>query len=288
MSQAGAYIPSIGFSPNKFTLHNASPEPLTFRWAGLQFTLPAVDEVGKSPALDADGQPIPGSLVLQDGYSVDRDGNLPAPGSPPNWSAFDAIRNVLGVDPNTKQAIGVIAKAGVSFLPNTPSKDLIEKVREDGKRRYAESQVEWAQYTVSAYESRVAAARAVGQTAAPAEDASDPYDTMEVLHVFSCEMVPGVTEEQIDTIAQQKLKALRLMPGAEKAQVHVLWPTAVTSLGSTDFQIVWTFPSYSDWGKFWDAYSDASPLAKADDATEGKVECPNSVIWEAHRIVAAK
>jgi hypothetical protein len=127
------------------------------------------------------------------------------------------------------------------------------------------------------------------QSATPAEDAgSDPYDNMQVLHIFSCEMVPGVTEEQIDTIAQQKLKALRQMPGAEKAEVHVLWPTAVTSLGSTDFQIVWTFPSYSDWGKFWDAYSDASPLAKADDATEGKVECPNSVIWEAHRIVAAK
>ena len=127
------------------------------------------------------------------------------------------------------------------------------------------------------------------QPADPAEDAaSDSYDNMEVLHVFSCEMVPGVTEEQIDQMAQLKLKALRLMPGAEKAQVHVLWPTAVTSLGSTDFQIMWTFPSYSDWGKFWDAYSDASPLAKADDATEGKVECPNSVIWEAHRIVAAK
>ena len=127
------------------------------------------------------------------------------------------------------------------------------------------------------------------QPATPADDAaSDSYDNMEVLHVFSCEMVPGVTEEQIDKIAQQKLKALRLMPGAEKAQVHVLWPTAVTSLGETDFQIVWTFPSYSDWGKFWDAYSDASPLAKADDATEGKVECPNSVIWESHRIVPAK
>jgi hypothetical protein len=125
--------------------------------------------------------------------------------------------------------------------------------------------------------------------AAPADDAaSDSYDNMEVLHIFSCEMVPGVTEEQIDAIAQQKLKALRQMPGAEKAQVHVLWPTAVTSLGSTDFQIVWTFPSYSDWGKFWDAYSDASPLAKADDLTEGKVECPNSVIWESHRIQPPK
>ena len=151
---------------------------------------------------------------------------------------------------------------------------------------YAAPQAKTAPPAKAAPQAKPAAA---AQPAAPAEDAgSDPYDNMEVLHVFSCEMVPGVTEEQIDTIAQQKLKALRLMPGAEKAQVHVLWPTAVTSLGSTDFQIVWTFPSYADWGKFWDAYSDASPLAKADDATEGKVECPNSVIWEAHRISVPK
>jgi hypothetical protein len=205
MSQAGAYIPSIGFSPNKFTLHNASPEPLTFRWAGLQFTLPAVDEVGKSPALDADGQPIPGSLILQDGYSVDRDGNLPAPGSPPNWSAFDAIRNVLGVDPNTKQATGVMAKAGVSFLPNTPSKDLIEKVREDGKRRYAESQVDWAQYTVSAYESRVAAARAVGQTAAPPDQ--DYAKAIQILKRHQARLAQDNKIEEIPGDEEIRLKA---------------------------------------------------------------------------------
>ena len=127
------------------------------------------------------------------------------------------------------------------------------------------------------------------QPAAPADaEDTDPSDNFTVMHVFKCEMTPGVTEAQVDAIAALKLKALRQIPGAEKATIHVLWPAAVSNMGKTDFQIVWTFPSFADWGKFWDGYSDATSLAKADDATEGKVECPDSMLWEAHEIVAPK
>jgi hypothetical protein len=59
-------------------------------------------------------------------------------------------------------------------------------------------------------------------------------------------------------------------------------------MGKTDFQIVWTFPSFVDWGRLWDAYEDASSLAKADDATEGKVDCPDSMLWEAHEVSLPK
>jgi hypothetical protein len=127
------------------------------------------------------------------------------------------------------------------------------------------------------------------QQTAPAGSAeTESYNILHVMHVFACQMGPGVTEAQVDAIAQLKLKALRQMPGAEKAQVRILWPTAVSNMGKTDFQIVWIFPSYTDWGKFWDAYNDASPVAKGDDLTEGKVECPDSALWEVHEIVPPK
>jgi hypothetical protein len=126
------------------------------------------------------------------------------------------------------------------------------------------------------------------KSAASADSDDTSYDAMEVIHIFKCEMNPGITEAQVDAIAQQKLKALRQMPGAEKAKVHVLWPAAVSNMGKTDFQIVWTLPSFSDWGKLWDAYNDASPLARGDDSTEGKVVCPESMLWESHEIVAPK
>jgi hypothetical protein len=124
--------------------------------------------------------------------------------------------------------------------------------------------------------------------ATAAAQASSDDGGLEVLHVFQCGMKPGVTEEQVDTMAQAKLKALQQMPGGEKARVHILWPVAVSNMGTTDFQIVWTFPSFADWGKLWDAYSDDSPLARDDDATEGKVACPDSMIWEAHPVVVPK
>ena len=124
------------------------------------------------------------------------------------------------------------------------------------------------------------------RAASAAPPSSDTDD--EVLHVFMCEMSDGTTEEQVDALAQIKFKALRQMPGAEKARMNILWPVAVSNTGEVDFWVVWTFPSFSDWGKFWDAYEDSSPVAREDDATEGKIECPDSMIWETHEIAAPK
>jgi hypothetical protein len=92
---------------------------------------------------------------------------VPPLGSPPNWSAFEAIRNVLGVNASTKKAEGVLAKAGVSYLPNTPTKDVIAFVRADGEARYREYQLEWAEHTVGAYEAVVQKAREVGVVPRP-------------------------------------------------------------------------------------------------------------------------
>lgn len=220
MSQAGAYIPAMGFTPNRFTLHNASPEPQTFRWGGVQFTIPGVDMVGKDPARDVDGDPIPGTLMLEDTYAPDRDGIIPPLGTPPNWSAFEAIKSILGVDPATKVAGGVAAKGGISFLPNSPSKDLVARIREDGKRRYAESRVEWAQYTVAAYEARVAAARAVGAQAAPPDE--DYSKAVQVLKKWKeglgkSEEVP-LDDEEMEFMAFAKARALEMASAASEGK----------------------------------------------------------------------
>ena len=43
-------------------------------------------------------------------------------------------------------------------------------------------------------------------------------------------------------------------------------------------------PSFTDWGKIWDAYTDDSAAAKAEDLNQGKVNCANSMLWEAHDV----
>lgn len=211
MSEAAAYVPLMGFKPNEYTLHNAAPVPQTFRWAGLQFTLPPVDMVCEQSAIDFDGEKIPGSFVLVDTYSPDRDGLIPDRSSPPNWLAFEAIRNVLGVDPITKVARGTAALLGISFLPQRPTKDLVAKVREDGRRRWLQSQTEWANYTVAAYEARVAAARAAGVAAAPPD--RDYAKAVEILKKAKGEVEPVVEEagdEEMEFLAFAKARALEM------------------------------------------------------------------------------
>ncbi len=211
-------LPSFGYTPNQFTLHNASPEPIDLRWGGVAFTIPAVNVVGPKPALDFDGDPIPGTLLLADGIVPDKDGVIPPAGSPANWMAFEAIRNLLGIDPVTREAKGSSAKAGVSYLPNTPSKDLIAAVLADGKRRWEEHRVEWAQHTVAAYEARVASAKMLGVPAAPPDrdyaKAIQILKKNEATFKKTMEQAGDSDDEELQVLAIAKARAMEM---AEKA-----------------------------------------------------------------------
>ena len=133
---------------------------------------------------------------------------------------------------------------------------------------------------------------AVGAAVAPA-NAADPASpaiadsAFEVVQMWACEMSPGTTEVQVEGIAQDWLKAIRQLPGGAAVKMKVFFPTVVNSAGgNTDFYFVMNTPTYTDWGKIWDAYSDDSAAAKADDLSQGKVVCPDSVLWEAHEVAA--
>ena len=120
-------------------------------------------------------------------------------------------------------------------------------------------------------------------TAAPAIADS----TFEVVQMWGCEMTPGTTEVQVEGIAQDWLKAIRQLPGGAAVKMKVFFPTVMNSKGeNTDFYFVMNTPTYTDWGKIWDAYSDDSAAAKAEDLNQNKVVCPDSMLWEAHAIEA--
>lgn len=207
-------VPLFGFAPNRFTLHNASPHRIDLRWGGVQFTVPPIDEVGPKPAIDADGDPIPGTVLLEDSLVTDATGSIPPAGSPPNWLAFEAVRNLLGVDTVTKEATGEVAKAGVSFVPNSPDKSVVAAIRADGQRRYQEHLLEWAQYTVSAYESRVQSAKMAGVQPAPPDQ--DYARALLVLRKHEAKlretMGAGAPEdpEEIRVLAVAKARAMEM------------------------------------------------------------------------------
>jgi hypothetical protein len=114
--------------------------------------------------------------------------------------------------------------------------------------------------------------------------AAQAAGSYEVVQIWSCEMSDGTTEQQVESIAKDWLVAVRQMPGGAAAKMRVFFPTVVNSTGQTDFYFVLNTPSFTDWGTLWDAYQDDSAAAKSDDLNQGKVVCPDSMLWEAHAI----
>ena len=110
--------------------------------------------------------------------------------------------------------------------------------------------------------------------------------TFEVVQIWSCEMSDGTSEKQVEDIAADWLKAVRQMPGGAAVKMRVFFPAVASGAGNVDFYFVLNAPSFTDWGKIWDAYQDDSAAAKSDDLNQGKVTCSDSQLWEAHAIEA--
>ena len=109
---------------------------------------------------------------------------------------------------------------------------------------------------------------------------------LEVVQIWSCQMVGATTEEQVEGIAKDWLVAIRQLPGGAAVKMRVFFPAVASGAGDVDFYFVMNAPSFTDWGKIWDAYTDDTAAAKSEDLNQGKVNCPDSMLWEAHDVVA--
>jgi hypothetical protein len=186
-------IPNFHFTPETYAVHNARPEPVDFMWSGMRFTIPPSNMVGSKPAHFSDGSPIPGTLVIQDAYTVGPDGTIPTGGAP-NWSAKLALINVLGVNPVSQTADGKLARNGISLIPTSCSKEEYEAIKAGGEARYRESMIGWAMDTVAAYEVARSKAKEAGVDAKP----------------------PGAEFYKAQTILKMQEETLRKSLGVEK------------------------------------------------------------------------
>ena len=125
----------------------------------------------------------------------------------------------------------------------------------------------------------------LGAAEATSEEEAAP-SPFEVVQIWACEMSDGTSEQEVEGIAADWLKAVRQMPGGEAVKMRVFFPAVASGAGNVDFYFVLNAPSFTDWGKIWDAYQDDSAAAKSDDLNQGKVTCADSQLWEAHPIEA--
>ena len=109
----------------------------------------------------------------------------------------------------------------------------------------------------------------------------------EVLHIYKCNITEGKTEAQVVEAAQLYLNALRQLDGGKELKMKLLWPVAVNNLGEIDFHIILISPSFTEWGRMWDAYKDDTAAAKFEEL-QGTADCNDSAVWESENIEAKK
>ena len=107
-----------------------------------------------------------------------------------------------------------------------------------------------------------------------------PAFSGQAMQMWNCGLEDGVSEADVEKQASEWLSAARKLDGGKNLEAMVLFPVAVNATGETDVVFVVTAPSFSEWGRFWDAY----PVAEAFGDDDGDIFCPDSVVWEAMRV----
>ena len=104
----------------------------------------------------------------------------------------------------------------------------------------------------------------------------------EAMQIYYCQQDDETTDEQVDEIATEWLKAARTVDGGENLEVYLRFPIAAHA-GETDFAMVVVAPTFAEWGTFTDAY-EGSPAEDVDDKFEELADCTESAIWESHQL----
>lgn len=166
----------IDFKPPRrsFVLHNAKRREVIVPFWGNRIAIPPVYEVGPYSDVDADGDPIPGSRVIQDvvGEGFDEKGE--------EFLVIDAAKcviHVLGLKPGAdgkgSEATSPYAIEGLSLLPIHAPKMLWKEIAESGQHRSFLAEVEHARVFMKQIDESNAKRKAAGMPA------TDDYDVGE-------------------------------------------------------------------------------------------------------------
>ena len=81
-------------------------------------------------------------------------------------------------------------------------------------------------------------------------------------------------------MAKEWSEAAKKVEGGENLKVYLRFPVAVDAMGDFDMLFEIVFPSFGEWGKFWDNYSGSEAGDIEDQNADKGVICPDSSVWE--------
>jgi hypothetical protein len=102
------------------------------------------------------------------------------------------------------------------------------------------------------------------------------------LHTILCEQGDDLTDEKLEAMSAEWLKAARTIKGGENLELYLNFPVAA-KVGEVDVALIIITPSFAEWGAFMDNYPGSA--AEAVDAKhEGGLDCGNGTLWESLKI----
>ena len=102
------------------------------------------------------------------------------------------------------------------------------------------------------------------------------------LHTILCEQDDDVTDEQVEAISAEWLKAAKTVKGGENLELYLNFPVAA-KVGEVDVALIMIAPSFAEWGAFMDNYPDSAAEA-VDEKYEDDLDCGNGTLWESLKI----
>jgi hypothetical protein len=110
-----------------------------------------------------------------------------------------------------------------------------------------------------------------------------PVYSDSVIEVYECEQDDDTTDERVEEMVEEWLKAARGMKGGENLEVYINFPISAGNIGETDITMVLVAPSFAEWGTFQDNY-DGSAADDIDQKYRDDVDCPSSTLWESMKV----
>jgi hypothetical protein len=102
------------------------------------------------------------------------------------------------------------------------------------------------------------------------------------LHTILCEQDEELTDEKVEAISAEWLKAAKTIKGGENLELYLNFPVAA-KVGEVDVALIIITPSFAEWGAFMDNYPGSAAEA-VDEKYEDDLDCGNGTLWESLKI----
>ncbi len=102
------------------------------------------------------------------------------------------------------------------------------------------------------------------------------------LHTILCEQDDEMTDEKVEAVSAEWLKAARTIKGGENLELYLNFPVAA-KVGEVDIALIIITPSFAEWGAFMDNYPGSAAEAVDEKYADG-LDCGNGTLWESLKI----